>query len=145
MMAYLTNVEFVQAWVMVLLPLPLLVYFIVSPHRERRPALRIPFFDLAVQGSLCTPQQGAVVPRPGKLTLLVHAIVWGLLVVAASRPEFVEPPLIKVTPSRDLLLAVDLSPSMQEQDFLDARGVRVDRLTALRSRGRPASATRAQL
>lgn len=133
MMAFLANVEFVQAWVMVLLPLPLLVYFIASPHRERRPALRIPFFDLAVQGSLVTPQHGAVVPRPGRLTLLVHAIVWGLLIVAASRPEFVEPPLIKVTPSRDLLLAVDLSPSMQEQDFLDAQGVRVDRLTALRS------------
>lgn len=133
MMTFVANVDFVQAWVLCLLALPLLVYFMAAPHRERRAALRIPFFELAVQGSRCTPRSGAVVPRAGWLTLTVHGLAWGLLVLAASRPELVEPPVLKVTPSRDLLLAVDLSPSMQEQDFVDTRGVRVDRLTALRS------------
>jgi len=51
---------------------------------------------------------------------------------ACSRPQIIEPPVIKTVPVRDMLLAVDLSGSMQTQDFTDASGKKVDRLTAVK-------------
>ncbi|MCF6311540.1 MAG: VWA domain-containing protein [Verrucomicrobiales bacterium] len=47
-----------------------------------------------------------------------------------SRPQYFEPPITQVKPTRDLLLAIDLSASMQIEDFTDPSGKTVDRLTA---------------
>jgi Ca-activated chloride channel family protein len=58
--------------------------------------------------------------------------VWVCLVLALARPQWLEAPISKTLPTRDLLLAVDLSGSMETQDFTDASGQRVDRLTAVK-------------
>jgi Mg-chelatase subunit ChlD len=58
--------------------------------------------------------------------------VWACLVLALARPQWLEAPISKTLPTRDLLLAVDLSGSMETQDFTDASGQRVDRLTAVK-------------
>jgi Ca-activated chloride channel homolog len=44
----------------------------------------------------------------------------------------IEPPITKEVPVRNLLLAVDLSGSMETKDFKNARGETVDRLTAVK-------------
>ncbi|MEM1412006.1 MAG: VWA domain-containing protein, partial [Pseudomonadota bacterium] len=43
-----------------------------------------------------------------------------------------EDPIVHEEPMRDLLLAVDLSGSMDAEDFTDAQGKQVDRLTAVK-------------
>ena len=58
--------------------------------------------------------------------------MWVLAVVAAARPQFVGEPVALPMTGRDLLLSVDLSGSMEEQDF-QLNGEWVDRLTALKS------------
>ncbi len=61
------------------------------------------------------------------------AFLWLLLLIAAARPVFVEPPVTHEMPVRDLLLAIDLSQSMSERDFIDsATGERLDRLSAVK-------------
>lgn len=58
-------------------------------------------------------------------------LAWILLIVAAMRPQWLgELVEIPVT-GRDLMLAVDLSGSMQEKDFI-LDGQRVNRLTAIK-------------
>lgn len=52
--------------------------------------------------------------------------------MAAARPQYVEPPLQKVQPARDLLLALDLSQSMDTRDFHDPQGQLVTRVEAVR-------------
>jgi Ca-activated chloride channel family protein len=52
------------------------------------------------------------------------------VVVALALPQWLEPPITRTVPVRDVLLAVDLSGSMQTKDFTDASGKTVDRLTA---------------
>jgi Ca-activated chloride channel family protein len=52
--------------------------------------------------------------------------------VAITRPQWLGEPIIKELPMRDLLVAVDLSGSMEAQDFTDADGNSVDRLTAVK-------------
>jgi Ca-activated chloride channel family protein len=58
--------------------------------------------------------------------------VWLCLLTATARPQWLEPPLTRTIPVRDLLLAVDLSGSMETKDFQDATGKTVDRLTAVK-------------
>ena len=48
------------------------------------------------------------------------------------RPQWIEPPLHRDKPARDLLLLVDLSGSMDTKDFTDPAGAKVDRLTAVK-------------
>lgn len=116
------------AWVW---PVPALVWWL-RPHRSRRVALRVPFFRLAVEGTGQRPQRGAVIRPHGVLGWLLLLAAWTACVAAVMQPQWVEPPLVRVKPMRDWLLAVDLSPSMRAKDFRDASGKPIDRLTVVR-------------
>jgi Ca-activated chloride channel family protein len=59
-------------------------------------------------------------------------LLWALLVVAIARPQYLEPPVSRTLPTRDLMLLVDLSGSMETADFNNAAGETVDRLTAVK-------------
>jgi Ca-activated chloride channel family protein len=58
--------------------------------------------------------------------------VWLCTVAALVRPQWLEPPISRTVPVRDMMLAVDLSGSMQTKDFTDSSGKTVDRLTAVK-------------
>ncbi len=120
-------------WLLALLPLPLLVRWLLPPHRESRSALVVPFLERLAHDSGQTPLPGAVVMRGGWLRMASLVITWCAVVVALARPQIIEPPITKEIPTRDMLLAVDLSGSMATKDFKDATGHIVDRLTAVKS------------
>lgn len=117
--------QFDWPWVAALLPLPLIARYLLTPFENPMDmALHVPFIHEFTPGPGKAPRMRA--PR-GLLWLAIMA--WCLLILAGTGPrwlgDFVEIPLS----GRDLMLAVDLSASMEEQDFiLDRR--RVDRLTA---------------
>ena len=50
---------------------------------------------------------------------------------ALARPVWIEPPIERIETGRDLLLAVDLSGSMETKDFTDPSGARIRRLDAV--------------
>jgi Ca-activated chloride channel family protein len=60
-------------------------------------------------------------------------LAWCLLVLALARPQFVEPPIFKVEPQRDIMLALDLSQSMDTKDFKAGDGSVSSRLDAVRT------------
>jgi Ca-activated chloride channel family protein len=64
--------------------------------------------------------------------MIVRTIVWLLVLTALARPQWLEPPIHRPIPTRDLLLLVDLSGSMDQKDFTNAAGETVDRLTAVK-------------
>jgi Ca-activated chloride channel homolog len=74
-----------------------------------------------------------VILRTNWLQKIIAPVTWGLIVVALARPQYVEPPLTKIEPARDLLLALDLSQSMDTRDFHDPSGVLETRAAAVRS------------
>ena len=87
-------------------------------------ALRVPWFK-EVSGS-----QGGSLRRP--LLAVLAGLVWLLLVFAAARPQWVgEVQDLPVT-GRDLLLAVDISGSMDTQDMLAWQGRAVNRLVVVK-------------
>jgi Ca-activated chloride channel family protein len=122
--------SFAYAWVFWLLPLPILVRWLVPARRGRRAAVRVSFMatlsELAGRG-------GRSVPRVGdRWRMIVLSLVWVLTVSALARPQWLQPPVTREQPTRDLLLLVDLSGSMEHRDFTSESGETVDRLSAVK-------------
>lgn len=124
--------SFLYPWIGLLAPLPLLVWWLLPPYAQRRPGLRVPFFDRLVRLSGQEPYSGGVVMRRQAGRLLLLTLIWLLALAALARPQWIEPPLHHDLPTRDLLVLVDLSGSMDTKDFVDASGKTVDRLTAVK-------------
>lgn len=121
--------RFDYPWVFLLLPLAWLAYRALSPYQEGRSALRVPFF---------AAMSRAVGKQPGRASsgqghVLLNLLVWCLLVAACARPVLVEKPIQREQPIRDLMLAIDISQSMEATDYTDANGAKSDRLSAVKS------------
>ena len=121
-------IEFVWFWFFLLLPLPFLIQRIFPQKREADGAvLKVPFADELFALSARGGQLDRKSPPPWPMLL-----AWALLITAASRPVWQGEPLEQAVSGRDLMLAVDLSGSMEISDFV-LRGRKVDRLTATKS------------
>ena len=119
-------------WLLVLLPLPLIVYWLLPPYKEEQESLRLTFFDYISKAMGITPAPGAVVPRTDWVQKILAPICWLLLVVALARPQFVEPPIQKIQPGRDLMIALDISQSMETPDFFTPDHKRIRRVDAVK-------------
>ncbi len=119
-------------WLLLLLPLPLLLRVLMPPHREPRAAVRAPVTGRLAELTGQAPAGGAAILRRSKLQWVLLWGAWMLLVLALVRPQWLEDPIVEELPMRDLLLAVDLSGSMDTEDFTDAEGDTTDRLSAVK-------------
>jgi Ca-activated chloride channel homolog len=120
-------------WLLALLPLPILIWWLLPPYREETASVRLPFFREVAQASGQAPTRGAVIPKTNWLEKLLAPLCWALVVLALGRPQYVDPPIQKVQPARDLLLALDLSQSMDTRDFKSPSGELITRFEAVRS------------
>lgn len=125
-------IVFASPWVFVLLPVPLLVSMIFPAYREPRMAIRVPWFDRLTRLSAHQPAEAAAIADRGLLGKIFLSVVWLLVLTALARPQYLEEPVYKTVPTRDLLLLVDLSGSMKTQDFSNEAGQTTDRLTAVK-------------
>jgi Ca-activated chloride channel family protein len=119
-------------WLLLLVFLPPVLRGLLPAYREPRQALAVPWFQRMADLLEQKPSKGAVVTRSGWLELLFLWLLWAILVVGIARPQYLEPPLSQVVSTRDLMLLVDLSGSMETEDFTNARGETVDRLRAVK-------------
>jgi len=124
--------EFAYRWVLLSLPLPFLIYWVLPTYKEERDAVRFSFFAYLVRATGLKAAPGAVIPRSNLLQKILGPLCWGLIVVALARPQFVEPPIEKIQPARDLMLALDISQSMETPDFRTPHGKRVPRVQAVK-------------
>ncbi|NKL71829.1 VWA domain-containing protein [Rhizobium leguminosarum bv. viciae] len=119
-------------WLLLALPAPLLVWWLLPPHRETSASIRLPFFSQVAEAAGVRPTDGSVIARRTWPQLFCEGLAWCLVVVALARPQFVEPPIEKVEPQRDILLALDLSQSMDTKDFPGADGRPFARVDAVK-------------
>lgn len=118
-------IDFAWYWMFLALPLPWLVWrWLPAAPESGGAALRTPFLDELAD---LAADSGAPVAVPWRLWLAGAA--WVLLVAAAARPEWLGDPIEQAVSGRDLMLAADLSGSMEIRDFV-LEGRQVDRLTA---------------
>lgn len=124
---------FLYPWAAILLPLPAIVWWMLPSRAQADGRIRVPFMS-----RINTSKNGEAAPHKiggiwSRLSLVstTKALAWACLVVAIARPQWLEPPIERTIPTRDLLLLVDLSASMSNEDFENQAGEKVDRLTAV--------------
>jgi Ca-activated chloride channel family protein len=127
-----STLQLSEPWAIAFLALPLLAFALLPAYKQRQAALRVPFFEEVAAGLHKKPEPGAVVLRKILIEWLLAPLVFLLLVAAAARPELVLPPIQKTESARDLLLAVDISESMDTKDFADPQGRKIGRLDAVK-------------
>jgi len=119
-------------WLLLLLPLPLVLHWLLPAYSEQRPSVRLPFFDLLRETSGAQAASGAVQRKRSLIQAVLFIVIWFAALAALIRPQWLEPPVVRELPTRDLLLAVDLSGSMEAEDFTSREGKKVDRLSAVK-------------
>lgn len=118
--------EFVWWQAFFILPLPILVaLFWPAKAQESQAALYFPH----AQG---LSKQSVVTQKRSWLRLILLTILWAGMVTAAARPMWFGEPVSIPSEGRDLMLAVDLSGSMQQTD-MEVNGRLVDRLEMVKS------------
>jgi len=117
-------IHFEWPWLLAALPLPLIIRWLVPAKTPvEQAALKVPFLDDFSDAETRT------VSQPQQWPILLAAIAWLFLVISCTRPQWLGEPIEQAVSGRDLMLAVDLSGSMEEQDFFINKRA-VDRLTA---------------
>jgi len=128
----MTVLQLASPWLFLLLPLPWLLRRVLPGHRRSRPAVRAPFLERLERILGRSASDGSPPVRRLRVQWALLALTWVALVAALARPQWLDEPLVDERPMRDLLLALDLSGSMDTGDFTHADGTRTDRLTAAR-------------
>lgn len=123
-------ITFAHVWVFLFAPLPLLVRWLAPPVEKLRPAVHVPFLDRMQSAASAYAGLSNAYKR---LAAIAKASVWILLVITLARPQLLEPPISRTIPTRDLLLLVDLSASMDQEDFTSEKQETVNRLDAVKS------------
>ena len=123
--------ELAHPWALALLALPLLMRLLPA-YKESRDSVRVPFFDKLVALSERRPETGAMVLQRDRAQQFLVNFMWLCLVLAAAKPEWIGPPVEQQKSGRDLMIAVDLSGSMETLDFTLPDGTSVNRLDAVK-------------
>lgn len=114
-------------WLLALIPVPLLMRWLLPPASRPQAALAVPPH---LSGR---PEAGGAAPLRGVPWLA--ALAWVLLVLALAGPQVERQAQVVPASGRDIVLALDLSGSMEQTDFtLD--GQPVSRLDAVKRTAR---------
>ncbi|MDU9004784.1 VWA domain-containing protein [Sedimentitalea todarodis] len=118
-------------WLLLLLPAPWLIWRFMPPHKEQVAAIRVPFFRMLTEAAEETPSVGATVLRRSKLQMGAAMAIWALIMLGLAQPERLGEPIVIEQSARDIVLALDISGSMDERDFVGEGGARQQRLAAV--------------
>lgn len=96
-------------WLFALLPVPFLLRWLLPPAASgSEAALRVPYLA-DFESARTSPAQRSLRRWP----LLVYLLIWACLLCAAARPQWIGDPIELPVSGRDLMLAIDLSRSME--------------------------------
>lgn len=111
-------ISFAWPWLLALLPLPLLVYFLPAKKNANQESALIMPTVINVSSNVKHEQSKR------KLPLIILSCCWLLLVLAISRPQWLGEPIDIPSEGREMMIAVDLSGSMEIEDMkLGSRNV----------------------
>lgn len=116
-------ISFAFPWAFVLAPLPILFWRLATPSPQKG-AVRAPDSVIAY----LRRHSDAAQPRSaGGGDLALKGVGWAALIIALAGPFLERPALLEPT-GRDIVVAVDLSASMAEEDMIvdDGKSARID-------------------
>ncbi|MDX2504147.1 MAG: VWA domain-containing protein [Gammaproteobacteria bacterium] len=117
-------------WMFLLLPLPGILYGLRKPAVvSQKQALRVPFYKQL--NHLVSHSSGQNLHHLSPV-FIVAFIAWIFLIIASAQPKWSGEAIEIPVSGRDLMLAVDISGSMETADMFFAQDA-VNRLTAVKS------------
>ena len=119
-------IHFDFLWALIALPLPLLIYWLPAKKQVQAAPLRMPTIIKGMQTQEFAPEKK-------KGSLLILSLIWLLVVLASTQPQWLGEAVNVPTEGREMMIAVDLSGSMQVEDMsLNGRSAnRLDMLKVL--------------
>ncbi|WP_448210879.1 vWA domain-containing protein [Colwellia sp. MEBiC06753] len=117
-------ISFAWHYLLLALPLPIIAYLLPAKKQVKAAALRMPTL---VSGSTLSNSAEDNTKSP----LIILALIWCLVVLAASRPQWLGEAVDIPTEGREMMIAVDLSGSMRVED-MELNGSTVNRLQMLK-------------
>ena len=119
--------SFLWPWAFVIFPLPFLLRWLL-PHAKQTndAALRVPHLS-----DYQTMKSSSVINKASRWPLLLYTLAWLCLLIAASRPQWTGDPIELPVSGRDLMLAIDISMSMDHNIRHNLRSV--SRITATKA------------
>lgn len=119
--------ELATPWVLLLLPIPLVLWYLLPRAKVKLPAaLKVPFFEAML--GIVEQERRSV---SAQSLLLIPALIWLLLVFALAGPRWVGEPRPIAREGYNLMMILDLSRSMEIPDML-LNGRPVSRLTVVK-------------
>lgn len=120
--------SFEWPWALLLLPLPWLIKAKQETSQSNILAPKIPLFHTFKQINVST---ASISDAHSKWQTILLFIAWTFLVMALTRPTYYGAAVELPLSGRDLMLSIDISPSMKEQD-LTLNNQNVTRLTVVK-------------
>jgi len=117
-------IHFDFIWALIALPLPLLIYWLPAKKQVQAAPLRMPTVIKGVKTQEFAPEKK-------KTSLLILSLIWSLVVLACTQPQWLGEAVNVPTEGREMMIAVDLSGSMQVED-MNLNGRTVNRLDMLK-------------
>jgi Ca-activated chloride channel family protein len=118
-------ISFAWPWLLALLPLPFIIYFLpAKASTQKNNALKVP---LLIQTSTRIEESD----KPKKSPLILLSLCWVLCILAIARPQWLGDAVDVPTKGREMMLAIDLSRSMEIED-MSVNGRNVNRLEMLK-------------
>ncbi|WP_152287702.1 VWA domain-containing protein [Flavicella marina] len=111
------NFEIIHKWVLILTPLPLLLYFIVPALKIKSASLLIPNMVKSSEYTKQKPSRNSLIPKKHFFEIIMLSFVWVLLLLSLSSPQLVGKAELKPKNSRNFLIVADLSFSMAQKDW----------------------------
>lgn len=106
--------ELAMPWALLLIPLPWIIWFFIPRLKQQLPvALKVPFYK-AIAGIIDSERKTAVKQTQ---TLLLF-LIWSLIVLALAGPNWVGEPRPIEREGYNIMLALDISGSMEMDDML---------------------------
>ncbi|MYD42836.1 MAG: VWA domain-containing protein [Gammaproteobacteria bacterium] len=107
-------IELLWPWAFVILALPIAVRFLMPPHASNEAALNVPHVEAFMfdQSALANQAKASSL-----LLLAIACIAWLALATALARPQWTGAATVLPSSNRDLVLAIDISGSMGQQDM----------------------------
>ncbi len=100
-------------WAFYLLPLPLVIYWLLPQVKQQAAALKVPDLTLWQTHPIQSPLQSqSTWPK-----LILPSLLWLSLITALARPHILGDVVELPTSGRDLMMAIDISGSMDIEDM----------------------------
>ncbi len=120
-------IQIAYPWVFTLLIIPPLIWLVSRNRQPQLSPIRTPLF-----ASWQAMQQNSTQSKSGLMHKLFLYLVWFFLILSAARIQWIDDPIELPASGRDLLLSIDISGSMEEED-LKLRGQPANRLQVVKS------------